>query len=264
MSLQATVTDPVLLAPPLSRFLERRLPGGQFGWPRSSSEQTDTIGGESLTYNRQRAHEGVDLEADIGDPVFAVTDATVAVSGNDPSDGRGPAWIILDHHPSGLGHISVYYHLSVGIAAGSSVSEGQLIGFVGKHSSGSHLHFELRHVTDATGSLSSDRRSVPLNPGPSLEGYSFNDDSATETAASQIDELRVLQHADLEVPYMRIRLQHSRDNFFLPLEHPSVDQLQVAAVLRDAFQSGHDVRLRWVTSTWHARRRIIRGVRMLP
>lgn len=185
----------------------------------------------------------------------------VAVSGNNPNDGRGPAWVILDHHPAGRGHISAYYHLGVGIAAGTSVSEGQLIGFVGQLST-PHLHFELRHVTGSSGSLGDDRTSVPLAPGPSLEGYAFDDDDAVETDVDTVDELRVLQHASLEVPYLRVRLHHFRSNLWLPLEHPTVDQLQAAALLRHAHQGSHHVRLRFVRSTWHANRRIIRGVRI--
>lgn len=259
MPVNAVVNDPLLLAPPLGRLLVRRLPAGRFGAPRTDSSRTDTIGGVSQTYNPRRAHEGVDLDANEGDPVFAVTDGRVVVSGSDPADSRGPAWVIIDHHPSSLGHLSVYYHLSDGLPAGTNVREGQLIGFIGAHPTGAHLHFELRHVADPTGSLAADTRSVPLNPGPSLERYSFSDDSAVETVPVEIRELRVLQHADLEVPYLRVRLDHDDDYYFLPLEHPTADQLQAAELLR--VSGGHNVRLRYVVSSWHAQRRIIRGVR---
>ena len=262
MSLHAIVSDPTLLVSPLEGFLVRRLPRGRFGAPRSTDDET-MIGGQSYTYTRHRAHEGVDLVAREGARVFAVTDGLVAVSATNTEDDRGPAWVVLDHHPSSLGHISVYYHLSVGIDVGTSVREGQLIGFVGTHRSGSHLHFELRHVTVPSGSLDSDRSSVPLNPGPSLERYSFSDEDAQETEECHITELWVMQHATVAIPYMRIKIDTSELNFFLPLEHPSADDLQMASVLKLTFEHRNVVRLRFVQSGWHEQRRVIRGVRLV-
>ncbi|WP_240138079.1 M23 family metallopeptidase [Streptomyces sp. MUM 178J] len=270
MTVNATVHDPLLLAPPLQRFLIRRLPTGRFGAPRTDGSRTGTVAGISTTYSPRRAHEGVDLNASQGDPVFAVTDGTIVVSGSSPTDSRGPAWVILDHHPSvtppptapppatALGHLSVYYHLSVGLPVGTTVREGQLIGFVGSHPSGPHLHFELRHVTNPAGNPAADTTSVPLNPGPSLEPWAFTDTGAVETDEVHIRELRLLQHKNLSVPYLRVRLDHDDNNYFLPMEHPTPDQLQAAELLRAS--GSHGVRLRYAVSSWHAGRKIIRGV----
>jgi len=87
-------------------------------------------------------HEGVDLVAPTGTPVHAAADGVVI--GAAPN-GRYGNWIRLDH----AGKLAtVYGHLSgfaPGIAAGATVSRGELIGYVGStgRSTGAHLHFEL-------------------------------------------------------------------------------------------------------------------------
>ncbi len=87
-------------------------------------------------------HDGADLVAPTGTPVFAAADGVVI--GAAPNGGYGN-WIRLDHQ----GKLStVYGHLSSfapGIQEGVQVSQGELIGFVGNtgRSTGAHLHFEI-------------------------------------------------------------------------------------------------------------------------
>lgn len=87
-------------------------------------------------------HEGVDLVAPAGTPVHAAADGVVI--GAAPN-GRYGNWIRIDH----AGKLAtVYGHLSgfaPGIVAGTKVSRGDVIGFVGStgRSTGAHLHFEL-------------------------------------------------------------------------------------------------------------------------
>ena len=87
-------------------------------------------------------HEGVDLVAPAGTPVHAAADGLVI--GAAPN-GRYGNWIRIDH----AGKLTtVYGHLSgfaPGLKAGSTVSRGEVIGFVGStgRSTGAHLHFEL-------------------------------------------------------------------------------------------------------------------------
>jgi hypothetical protein len=87
-------------------------------------------------------HDGVDLVAPIGTPIYAASDGVVAGAG--PNGGYGN-WIRIEHS----GKLStVYGHLSEfapGIEAGVLVSRGELIGFVGNtgRSTGAHLHFEI-------------------------------------------------------------------------------------------------------------------------
>jgi murein DD-endopeptidase MepM/ murein hydrolase activator NlpD len=87
-------------------------------------------------------HDGADLVAPTGTPVYAAADGIVI--GAAPNGGYGN-WIRLDHQ----GKLStVYGHLSSfapGIQEGVQVSQGELIGFVGNtgRSTGAHLHFEI-------------------------------------------------------------------------------------------------------------------------
>ncbi len=87
-------------------------------------------------------HEGVDLVAPAGTPVRAAADGVVI--GAAPN-GRYGNWIRIDH---GGKLATVYGHLSgfaPDIVAGTKVSRGDVIGFVGStgRSTGAHLHFEL-------------------------------------------------------------------------------------------------------------------------
>ena len=87
-------------------------------------------------------HDGVDLVAPSGTPIYAA--AAGVVTGAAPNGGYGN-WLRIDH-PGKLS--TVYGHLSdfaLGIEEGVHVSQGELIGFVGNtgRSTGSHLHFEI-------------------------------------------------------------------------------------------------------------------------
>ena len=87
-------------------------------------------------------HEGVDLAAPVGTPVYAASGGVVV--GAAANGGYGN-WIRIDH-PGKLA--TVYGHLSEfapGIESGVQVSQGELIGFVGStgRSTGAHLHFEI-------------------------------------------------------------------------------------------------------------------------
>ena len=87
-------------------------------------------------------HEGVDLVAPAGTPIYAAADGVVV--GAAPN-GRYGNWIRIEH---GGRLATVYGHLSAfapGIEPGDAVVRGELIGFVGStgRSTGAHLHFEL-------------------------------------------------------------------------------------------------------------------------
>jgi murein DD-endopeptidase MepM/ murein hydrolase activator NlpD len=87
-------------------------------------------------------HEGMDLVAPAGTPVYAAADGVVL--GAAPN-GRYGNWIRIEH---GEKLATVYGHLMAfapGIEPGESVVRGELIGFVGStgRSTGAHLHFEV-------------------------------------------------------------------------------------------------------------------------
>jgi murein DD-endopeptidase MepM/ murein hydrolase activator NlpD len=88
-------------------------------------------------------HDGVDLVAAVGTPVYAAGDGVVL--GAEAKGGYGN-WIEIEH-PGKLA--TIYGHLSAfapGIVAGAHVNQGDLIGYTGNtgRSTGPHLHFEIR------------------------------------------------------------------------------------------------------------------------
>lgn len=103
-----------------------------------------------FTYHRRhpvsgkvKPHTAVDYAAPTGTPVHAIGDGTVTKCGWDPSGGGNR--IRIKHI---RGYESCYMHLSrfaSGIRAGSRVSQGQLIGYVGATgtATGPHLDFRI-------------------------------------------------------------------------------------------------------------------------
>ncbi|MDQ3757645.1 MAG: peptidoglycan DD-metalloendopeptidase family protein [Actinomycetota bacterium] len=92
-------------------------------------------------YRWGRMHQGIDIGAGTGTPIRAAKGGEVIFAGS--MGGYGNC-IIVDH---GGGFTTLYAHQSrLGASDGQSVSQGQVIGFVGStgHSTGPHLHFETR------------------------------------------------------------------------------------------------------------------------
>jgi murein DD-endopeptidase MepM/ murein hydrolase activator NlpD len=88
-----------------------------------------------------RMHEGVDLGAAYGTPIAAAAAGVVIYAGWE--DGYGNL-VVIDH---GGGLATAYGHQSrIAVSVGQSVSQGELVGYVGStgHSTGPHLHFEVR------------------------------------------------------------------------------------------------------------------------
>jgi murein DD-endopeptidase MepM/ murein hydrolase activator NlpD len=86
-----------------------------------------------------RMHEGIDISAPCGTPIRAAASGTVISAGWMGGYGN---LTIIDH---GNGLATAYAHQTA-IYAGGGVSQGQTIGSVGTtgHSTGCHLHFEVR------------------------------------------------------------------------------------------------------------------------
>lgn len=107
-------------------------------WPLDHVSVTSPFGERGRSF-----HEGVDLAASIGTPVYASSFGKVLYSGS-KLKGYGKI-VILKHPNSGL--ISVYAHLSRPLVkTGKWVKTGQKIGLSGKtgHATGPHLHYEVR------------------------------------------------------------------------------------------------------------------------
>jgi murein DD-endopeptidase MepM/ murein hydrolase activator NlpD len=100
----------------------------------------------SQTMNDHRVHLGVDIAGKIGDPVKSFGKGTVERVYSDPFMGKS---VVIDH---GNGLKSVYMNLSdtlaEGIAVGSTVEVGTVIGAIGETAISEcadhpHLHFEV-------------------------------------------------------------------------------------------------------------------------
>lgn len=91
----------------------------------------------------RRAHNGTDYVAPKGTPVSAMAAGQVLAAGWQGGYGK----LVVIRHPNG--YKTFYGHLSgfaKGIRKGASVTQGQLVGYVGSTgmSTGPHLHFEMR------------------------------------------------------------------------------------------------------------------------
>lgn len=106
---------------------------------------------EALVYSETmgdyRVHSGIDIAAEVGSEVVVFTDGVVAAVTDDYFSGTTVA---VTHE---LGTVSYYMNLdptlAEGIAVGTEVLAGQVIGYVGTTARNealdpSHLHFELR------------------------------------------------------------------------------------------------------------------------
>jgi murein DD-endopeptidase MepM/ murein hydrolase activator NlpD len=88
-----------------------------------------------------RMHEGLDLGAGYGSPIHAAAAGVVVHAGWLGGYGN---LVVIDH---GGGLSTAYGHQSqIAVSYGQHVGQGQVIGYVGStgHSTGPHLHFEVR------------------------------------------------------------------------------------------------------------------------
>jgi murein DD-endopeptidase MepM/ murein hydrolase activator NlpD len=95
-------------------------------------------------YRWGRMHEGIDIAAAEGTPIMAAASGTVVLMQSEASSGGYGNYTCIDH---GGGLSTCYAHQSsFATSEGASVSQGELIGYVGNtgHSYGAHLHFEVR------------------------------------------------------------------------------------------------------------------------
>ena len=87
-------------------------------------------------------HQGVDLAAPAGTPIYASRGGTVTRATYGSSSGY---YVSINH---GDGFSSIYMHMThYVVSAGQTVSQGQVIGYVGSTgvSSGNHLHFGISY-----------------------------------------------------------------------------------------------------------------------
>jgi murein DD-endopeptidase MepM/ murein hydrolase activator NlpD len=94
-------------------------------------------------YRWGRMHEGIDIAAPAGTPIRAADAGTVVLVQSDAESGGYGNFTCLDH---GGGLQTCYAHQSSFAITSGSVSQGDIIGYVGctGHCYGDHLHFEVR------------------------------------------------------------------------------------------------------------------------
>ncbi len=110
---------------------------GKLLWPVDGGRIVSTFGPRFSSF-----HDGLDIAATTGTPVFAAADGRVVYSGDGLS---GYGNLIILRHKNGL--ITIYAHnTKLHVDAGDSVRKGENISDVGAtgHASGPHLHFEVR------------------------------------------------------------------------------------------------------------------------
>lgn len=90
-----------------------------------------------------RNHNGVDIAAKKGTPIYAPASGVVTFAGDKSGWGYG-IFAVIDH---GAGYETTYAHMSsVNVSEGDIIHEGDLIGTVGTTGrvTGAHLHFEVK------------------------------------------------------------------------------------------------------------------------
>ncbi len=114
-----------------------------FSTPMPGFRVNSRFGFRKLPGEKGRMHEGVDFAAPSGAPIQCAASGKVLRAGTSPSYGN---FVEVDH---GDGVTTFYAHMSRRARtaqAGAPVAVGQTIGYVGStgHSTGPHLHFEVR------------------------------------------------------------------------------------------------------------------------
>ena len=103
---------------------------------------TSKFGGRRMFNGEVRSiHQGVDLRAGVGEPVYAANAGRVALAKETFYAGN---CVILDH---GMGIFTVYAHLSAfDVSTGQAVKKGQLLGKAGATGrvTGPHIHWAMR------------------------------------------------------------------------------------------------------------------------
>lgn len=98
---------------------------------------------EQPTAGASTNHQGIDLSAPEGTPIYAARTGIITTKTSSKSAGY---YITINH---GDGYSSVYMHMSrfANVSVGQAVSAGQVIGYVGSTgiSTGNHLHFGIMY-----------------------------------------------------------------------------------------------------------------------
>ena len=116
---------------------------GTYIWPCPSSTYVTSAFGmrDHPLFGDERPHSGIDIAGSAGSEVLAADSGTVAVATYSSSYGN----YVTIYHSNG--DYTLYAHMSsLAVSAGQSVTQGDVIGYVGSTgwATGPHLHFEIR------------------------------------------------------------------------------------------------------------------------
>ena len=116
---------------------------GTYIWPCPSSTYVTSAFGmrDHPLFGDERPHSGIDVAGSAGSEVLAADSGTVAVATYSSSYGN----YVTIYHSNG--DYTLYAHMSsLAVSAGQSVTQGDVIGYVGSTgwATGPHLHFEIR------------------------------------------------------------------------------------------------------------------------
>ncbi|MDD5305316.1 MAG: M23 family metallopeptidase [Elusimicrobia bacterium] len=127
---------------------------GAYRWPLGAGIVSSEFG-----RRWHKPHEGIDIAADEGEPVYASASGEVLYA---DSRMRGYGNVVILRHDSQV--TTLYAHNeSLKVHLGEKVEQGQMIALLGStgHSTGPHIHFEMR------------RAHVPLDPRKVLPKSGF-------------------------------------------------------------------------------------------
>ena len=124
-------------APPVAASALPDHYAGNLTWPLEAGIVSSEYGAR-----RGKMHRGIDIAAEVGEPVYAIAPGEVIYAG----DGlRGYGNVVIVRHDRG--RTSLYAHNSaLKVTKGDTVSQGTLVALLGNtgHSTGPHVHFEIR------------------------------------------------------------------------------------------------------------------------
>ena len=96
-----------------------------------------------------RKHKGIDFAVPVNTPLFACFDGVIVSKPDTDGNGAGNRVLIYNYARN---LYALYFHMSnfVKDYTYSPIKTGELVGWSGNsgHSSGPHLHFELRRISD--------------------------------------------------------------------------------------------------------------------
>lgn len=166
-----------------------------FRYPLDNVRITQGFGTGGDSYS-PLGHNGIDLGAPLGTPVYAADDGTVSFEGW----GQNHSWMLS---PAGIcvlinhgGSYGGYAHLSSTVVSkGQKVNKGQVIGYVGStgNSTGPHLHFEMLPLSPNFKNGYAGR----INPMPYIATVNNATDDQIRQAFRDILERELVNDADL-------------------------------------------------------------------